>query len=185
MSHTTHDCPLCESVSPLLSHFGPSLGTWGKVTVELPKHIEVNQCRPRWSAQWSCLPSPDTLQLVFPRNWESNKNIKSIWPEHPLELPLLNHHPFVLFPVVPSPTLKQLNTENVTTHEHIWTPHCSSLMKLSCPFMAFSNPWRYGKNNIHTLLPVFSCHLRKIESLTPSISVVKIWYQLAANPHAS
>lgn len=23
------------------------------------------------------------------------------------------------------------------------------------------------------------------ESLTPSISVVKIWYQLAANPHAS
>ena len=83
------------------------------------------------------------------------------------------------------PHLKQLNTENGTTHEHVWTPHCSSLMKLSCPFIAFSNPWRYGNNNIHTLLPVFSCHLCKIESLTPSISVVKIWYQLAANPHAS
>ena len=173
---------VCESAA---FTFGPSLGTWGKVTVELSKHIKVNQRRPRWSAQWSCLPSPDTLQLVFPRNWESNKNIKRIWPEQPLELLLLNHHPFVLFPVVSSPTSKSWKPRMerpMSTYElriaHLWWNWVDF-------FMAFSNPWRYRNNNIHTLLPVFSCHVCKIESLTPSISVVKIWYQLAANPHAS
>lgn len=87
---------VCESAA---FTFGPSLGTWGKVTVELPKHIEVNQCRPRWSAQWSCLPSPDTLQLVFPRNWESNKNISE---EHLSSSGLSNLWSFLFWITIPS-----------------------------------------------------------------------------------